>query len=454
MDQQTLDDIVTGSASATDEFYCPTCGDDFASKHGVKSHHKQVHDEELDEVPGSSGEHNCPTCGDTFDSERGVKIHHSHVHDEPLEPSVGADWLSQQYVERGRPTTEIAEECDVSVTTVQAWMDRCGIELRDMSEAKAEGDISRLQDPDWLREQYQEKGRSMVGIAEECGLDITTVETWLDRHGIEKRSLSEQMADGEVHRLQDAEWLQEQYQQKGRSGPDIADECGVAVGTVYSWLERHGLKRRDRHEAQADGDIKPLRDPDWLRSQYWEKGRTASEIAEECGVYDSTVNRWLDRHGIDRKGQSVARSGESVRKLEDPDWLYNQYHEQGLSTPDIAEKYGVTPACVGDWMDRHGIDRRGRKGEDNPMWKGGANDYYGPSWYAARRQARERDGYTCQRCGMTDEEHLEEYHQELHVHHIQPFRTFQDHQNANKLDNLITLCRDCHDSLEGLPIES
>lgn len=92
-------------------------------------------------------------------------------------------------------------------------------------------------------------------------------------------------------------------------------------------------------------------------------------------------------------------------------------------------------------------------GEDHPSWKGGYKPYYGPSWLPARRAARERDEYKCQRCGMADQEHIERFGQELHVHHIRPLRTFEKHAGANDLDNLITLCRDCHDKLEGVPLD-
>lgn len=53
-----------------------------------------------------------------------------------------------------------------------------------------------------------------------------------------------------------------------------------------------------------------------------------------------------------------------------------------------------------------------------------------------RQAALERDSYTCQHCGATDD---------LHVHHIdgQGVTTDKALRN-NDLDNLITLCRCCH----------
>jgi uncharacterized protein YjcR len=322
-----------------------------------------------------------------------------------------------------------------------------------MSTAKAEGDISYLKDEDWLREQYCKQERSTPDIADECGLSPSTVIRWLERHGIEMRTLSEEMTQGDVSQVHDEDWLREQYCDQERSTVDIADELNLSHSTVRNWLDRHGIEFRDRHEAQADGDVEPLQDEDWLRREYWDKGRTATDIGEELGVYDSTVNRWLERHDIGKKAHNVARTGEEIRQLENEDWLREQYHGEVLSTVEIAEKVGVTSRCVNDWMQRHGIERRGWSGEDNPMWKGGSADYYGPSWHSARREARERDDYTCQRCGMTDAEHTAQYGQALHVHHIEPFRTFDDHTKANRLENLITLCRDCHTELEGLPID-
>jgi len=88
-------------------------------------------------------------------------------------------------------------------------------------------------------------------------------------------------------------------------------------------------------------------------------------------------------------------------------------------------------------------------GEDHPLWKGGAEDYYGTDWHEQRERAIERDNGRCQSCRMTMEKHIEKFGQELHVHHITPFRTFEDSTEANELANLITLCQTCHREHEG-----
>ena len=75
------------------------------------------------------------------------------------------------------------------------------------------------------------------------------------------------------------------------------------------------------------------------------------------------------------------------------------------------------------------------------QWNNDPNQY-GPNWNHMRNQARQRDQYTCQFCGMVEQG------QAHHVHHKRPFRSFPSLIEANQLDNLITLCPTCHQRAE------
>lgn len=90
----------------------------------------------------------------------------------------------------------------------------------------------------------------------------------------------------------------------------------------------------------------------------------------------------------------------------------------------------------------------GVTGEDHHQWAGGFSQSYGEGWIASRREALKRDEHECVNCGITSPQHKEETGQDLHVHHIEPVRTFEMKEDAHELDNLMTLCRDCHLDLE------
>jgi len=71
------------------------------------------------------------------------------------------------------------------------------------------------------------------------------------------------------------------------------------------------------------------------------------------------------------------------------------------------------------------------------LWTADANNY-GPGWAVLKRQILMRDGYRCRACGTSGDEST------LHVHHIQPFKTFESLELANRPSNLVTLCPACH----------
>ena len=59
-----------------------------------------------------------------------------------------------------------------------------------------------------------------------------------------------------------------------------------------------------------------------------------------------------------------------------------------------------------------------------------------------RDRVRARDKYTCQVCGAVETKRQHD------VHHKTPFRAFTSFIEANRLDNLTTLCPSCHHKVE------
>lgn len=94
---------------------------------------------------------------------------------------------------------------------------------------------------------------------------------------------------------------------------------------------------------------------------------------------------------------------------------------------------------TGYWLSLSGLslDALRLSGE----WTNDPNNY-GPDWPRLRLAVRTRDGFRCQVCGTpeTDREH--------DVHHKVPFRAFTSASEANRMDNLITLCHEDHRKAE------
>ena len=83
------------------------------------------------------------------------------------------------------------------------------------------------------------------------------------------------------------------------------------------------------------------------------------------------------------------------------------------------------------------------------LWHDSINNY-GPNWEEQRQAVRARDRYRCTQCGAP-----EPRGQEHDVHHLMPFRAFgfipginDNYRLANRLDNLVLVCRSCHQRIE------
>lgn len=215
-------------------------------------------------------------------------------------------------------------------------------------------------DEEWLRDQYVNKLKTSEEIAAELGVGQTTISEWLDRHGIETRSTGHSpLDDGGSVAYRDEAWLREQYIDEERTSSDIAEECCVSQETVLKWLHRHDIETRSIG-FQSNGDTEPLHDEAWLREQYIEKEKSSIEIARELEVSDSSVSRWLSRHGIETRS-AYPPEDDDLKTLRDEEWLRERYHGDGLTQQEMADEINVSESAVSYWMREYGIETTRRK---------------------------------------------------------------------------------------------
>jgi transposase-like protein len=212
-------------------------------------------------------------------------------------------------------------------------------------------------------------------------------------------------------------------------------------------MDEHNIERR-RDGPQVK--FERLQDGEWLREQYIEQGKSGEKIAESLGCSDAAVYKSLDEQEIETQRPVTDE------RLRDSDWLREQHIDLEKTGVTIAQELGCTPETVYGWLRKHDIEAqnyfRGPTGSETWNWKGGSVPY-GPGWNKSKRQTvRERDDYTCQdpRCSVTQTEHLDEHGQKLHVHHLRKARDVDDPEQRNAKENLITLCLDCHSRWEKI----
>lgn len=266
---------------------------------------------------------------------------------------------------------------------------------------------------DRMRELYVDQKLSITQVAERLDCGSTTVGSWLERHGIERRSISEGTTIRKREENESERCMAVELYQDGKRPVGIAEELDRPIMTVRYWL----------YQADVMGDDHPC---------------------PTCGKGFDTENGMKVHHA---KAHDESISGVEI----ECEWCGSKtriprYHreENGRGFCD--------KGCHAEWVS--GFMEGVNAGENHPLWNGGEYEY-GEGWNETKRQrVRDRDGYQCVDCGMTQEEHLEEYNRKLPVHHIVPARRFNDPEMRNDGGNLVTLCTVCHQSKwEGLPMD-
>ncbi len=226
---------------------------------------------------------------------------------------------------------------------------------------------------------------------------------------------------------------------------DISQEGGMVIGVV----DREGAPRLI-HEGAIylhGGESYLVRTLDWA-------GRRAEVEPVEAGYYtQATVSESVQVMAVERQeegakmlkahGQVMVKS--RVTSYKKVRFYTHEILGWGEIPPDsIPEQEMETTAYWFSILPEPAaqLEREGLLG----MARGDR----GPNWEEQRNRARARDGYRCRHCGAA--ERPDRAHD---VHHIRPFRSFgylrgenDRYLEANRLENLVTLCPSCHRRVE------
>jgi len=142
-------------------------------------------------------------------------------------------------------------------------------------------------------------------------------------------------------KYKDEGWLREQYQDKHRSAPEIAEECGVHSGTIYDWMDRFNIER----DATKWGDkTRVPRATYYIDSQGYPRWQSKRRKKNgERGTENLHVHRLLAvaEYGVD------AVAGMDVHHINGVRWdnrpsnievIGHAEHRAQHMTPDVVEK--------------------------------------------------------------------------------------------------------------------
>lgn len=322
---------------------------------------------------------------------------------------------------------------------------------------------------EWVIEEYINKKRPRKEVAEECGLSESGFQSFLKENNIIKGCISFNIKREELETLIN----------DNKNIKEICEYFNCSKSVINRKCKEFSLKikehvKYEQYDSSNDEMIISL----------YNDGLSSTQIAKVLNKSHRSILNHLIKCNIKRRTLSESQwnfnNKEKNSDLDDYGKMYDLYINQKLSKKDLSEKYGCSARVIDKALKKLKIKVRNNSeskiglmiNEKHPNWKGGiCLLYFRLRTYFKihlMRKAVERDNHICQKCGSSEN---------LHVHHIKPFkeivnRICSEHSNLDlikdvnelfniiikddeflSLDNLITLCKDCHYKEHGYDIQ-
>lgn len=107
---------------------------------------------------------------------------------------------------------------------------------------------------DVLHELYHEREMTMDEVAEEVGCGYSTVSYWLRKLGVREGFPDVEVGDVGEKPWKDEELMKRLYIEEGLSGSEIAMVLDCSTGGVATWLDKHDIEKRTMSEAMMNRD--------------------------------------------------------------------------------------------------------------------------------------------------------------------------------------------------------
>jgi predicted transcriptional regulator len=248
----------------------------------------------------------------------------------------------------------------------------------------------------------------------------------------------------------DRELVIQKYVVENKSIKQAAKELGCSKTTLSRYLKKYNIEKRDSYATRRKNVnfSKEL-----LEKEY--KIKSAEQISKEQGCGKTTILRYLKKFGIAKRGHSEilkekfkGKNNPSFKYDITEDFLINEYEKNHKDSSKLAKVCDCSAPTILRNLKKYGIKTRTQKeaqkglrmGPNNPNWIDGRSFLpYPPAFNKALKASiRKRDNYTCQVCGMTEEEHLIIFGTNLTIHHAD-----YNKENCDE-SNLFSTCFTCN----------
>ena len=164
----------------------------------------------------------------------------------------------------------------------------------------------------------------------------------------------------------DLEALKSLYYDQELSVTEAAKVLGVPWHSVYNFMDRNGLKRRSRSEAQKLRFDKEQKGPpiEEILRLYFDEELSSFEVAERVGLSQSTIRDRIQKAGYVLRNRKDSRSIQKVGRVlivfneEQQSQIEHLYCVEKASLAMIGFRFDVSPQIIKRTLVEMGVELR------------------------------------------------------------------------------------------------
>ncbi len=149
------------------------------------------------------------------------------------------DALRTMYEVEGLSAGAIAEKIGVSEQSIRRWLRAADIEVRSPGGSRQRS-VADLLTPEVYQREHILGGRSFADIARQYEVSTETVRRYAHKHGV----MADHRDDPTVADILPEAWLREHYENRGWTLVQIAENRGVSAETIRRYLRRYDIDVR------------------------------------------------------------------------------------------------------------------------------------------------------------------------------------------------------------------
>lgn len=253
----------------------------------------------------------------------------------------------------------------------------------------------------------------------------------------------------DIKYIVDVEWLRDVYEHQKLPVGGIAARIGCCVETLNKIVERNGIERRDGRKGCKRFSARVSFDVGEATRLYIEEQLPCDVIADVFGCQSSTVLRRLKESGVSIRHHNDTKRGKKARNRIDTDneLILSLYRKKYMSAQSVADEIGISVHVVRRVLRECNEPKKSMS--DMRDWNGAKHPRWRPDLTTEEREKR-RDisaqahwrEQVYKRDGYTCQKCGDSRGGNFHAHHIEPH--YRNRSERWKLSNGITLCSDCH----------